>query len=226
MKTHKPAAPISLNELITRANDIAGLSLGELADTYSMNVPEDLTRHKGWVGQILEFALGATASSKPTPDFELLGVELKTIPISKNGKPLETTFITSTPLLNISGAKWEHSTVKKKLNHVLWVPILSCRSIPLRERIIGTGFLWRLDKELEMVLKRDWEEQIELISLGRVKDISANLGLALQIRPKAANSKSTTSAIGVNGSLIRTNPKGYYLKKEVTQKILDKQFRL
>lgn len=224
MRAHSP--PESLGELINRANEIAGLSIAELADKYSLCIPKDLTKNKGWVGQMLEFVLGATAKSKPVPDFELLGVELKTIPISKLGKPLETTFITSTPLLNISGAKWENSTVRKKLNHVLWVPILSCRSIPLPDRIIGTGFLWRLDTELEALLKQDWEEQMELITLGMVEEITANLGLALQIRPKAACSSSTTKAIGVYGEQIRTNPKGYYLRKEITKKILDSQFNL
>ncbi|NYR11319.1 DNA mismatch repair endonuclease MutH [Pseudoalteromonas sp. MIP2626] len=224
MKAPKP--PKSLEELISRANDIAGLSIVELAGRYSLNVPKDLTKNKGWVGQMLEYVLGATASSKPVPDFELLGVELKTIPISKLGKPLETTFITSTPLLNISGAKWEDSVVKKKLRNVLWVPILSCKSIPFPNRIIGTGFLWELDKELEKTLKNDWEEQMELIALGMVEKITANLGTALQIRPKAASSSSVTNAIGKHGKVIQTNPKGYYLKKEITQKILDDQFRL
>ena len=65
----------------------------------------------------------ATAGSKPTPDFEELGIELRA-PISFKGKPLETTFVSVTPLLNVTGMTWQQSTVRKKLNHVLWLPIL------------------------------------------------------------------------------------------------------
>ena len=96
--------------------------LGQLAEQYQFKTPDDLLREKGWTGQLIEYVLGATAA-KPTPDFEELGIELKTLPISFKGKPLETTFVSVTPLLNVTGMTWQQSTVRKKLNHVLWLPI-------------------------------------------------------------------------------------------------------
>ena len=57
-------------------------------------------RHaKGWAGQLIELYLGATAGSKQQQDFPTLGVELKTIPVSPDAKPLETTYVCITPLL-------------------------------------------------------------------------------------------------------------------------------
>lgn len=74
--------PRSVGELMQRVENIAGLTLGELAHQLSFKTPQDLLKEKGWVGQLIEAALGATAGSKPVPDFEHIGVELKTLPIS------------------------------------------------------------------------------------------------------------------------------------------------
>lgn len=53
----KPA-PTTQQELLTRAQQIAGLSFAELADEAGMTVPPDLRKDKGWVGQLLEWHLG------------------------------------------------------------------------------------------------------------------------------------------------------------------------
>ena len=222
----RPIKPASVNELMQRVDAIAGLTLGQLAEQYQFKTPDDLLREKGWTGQLIEYVLGATAGSKPTPDFEELGIELKTLPISFKGKPLETTFVSVTPLLNVTGMTWQQSTVRKKLNHVLWLPILGEREILPFHRTIGSGFLWQPSAEQDALLQRDWEEQMELIALGRVDEISGHLGDVMQIRPKAANSKALTDAIGPNGQIIQTLPRGFYLKTSFTGEILKQQFQL
>src|SRR5947199_4653637 len=50
-------------ELQVRLRRVAGRSLQEIADGQGVAVPRDLRRHKGWVGQLLERALGASAGS-------------------------------------------------------------------------------------------------------------------------------------------------------------------
>src|SRR5690606_39947645 len=87
----------------------------DVATVLGMAVPENLRRNKGWVGQLLEAALGASAGSQALQDFPELGVELKTIPLDANGKPLETTFVCTTPLLDVHQLTWETSTVRNKL---------------------------------------------------------------------------------------------------------------
>lgn len=220
----KPNPPATINELMQRVNDIAGITLGELATQYQFKTPEHLLREKGWPGQLLEYVLGASAGSKPVPDFELLGIELKSLPIGYNGKPLETTYVSVVPLTNLTGITWINSSVKKKLNHVLWLPVLAEKELQPTERTIGTGFLWQPTKDQEALLKRDWEEQIELIALGDIEKISGHLGEVLQIRPKAANNKATTNAIGPNGKIIKTLPRGFYLKTHFTHSILSQEF--
>jgi DNA mismatch repair protein MutH len=221
---NKPNAPRDIPELMMRVNAIAGLTLGEIATQYAFKTPDNLLREKGWIGQLIEYVLGATAASKPEPDFPHLGVELKTLPISYTGKPLETTYVSITPLTNLHGVTWQNSVVKKKLSNVLWLPILSERDLAPTDRIIGSGFLWQPSQQEEALLKKDWEELTEMIALGNIEQLNGHFGQVLQLRPKAANSKALTQAIGPNGSEIMTLPRGYYLKTEFTRQILAKQF--
>ena len=213
--------PQTLEQLLSQAQSIAGLTFGELADELHIPVPIDLKRDKGWVGMLLERALGATAGSKAEQDFSHLGVELKTLPINAEGYPLETTFVSLAPLVQNSGVKWENSHVRHKLSCVLWMPIEGSRHIPLRERHIGAPIFWKPTAEQERQLKQDWEELMDLIVLGKLEQITARIGEVMQLRPKGANSKAITKGIGKNGEVIDTLPLGFYLRKEFTAQILN-----
>lgn len=213
--------PQNLEQLLSQAQSIAGLTFGELADELHIPVPPDLKRDKGWVGMLLERALGATAGSKAEQDFSHLGVELKTLPINAEGYPLETTFVSLAPLVQNSGVKWENSHVRHKLSCVLWIPIEGSRHIPLRERHIGAPILWKPTAEQERQLKQDWEELMDLIVLGKLDQITARIGEVMQLRPKGANSRAVTKGIGKNGEIIDTLPLGFYLRKEFTAQILN-----
>ncbi|AYO33832.1 DNA mismatch repair endonuclease MutH [Haemophilus influenzae] len=213
--------PQTLEQLLSQAQSIAGLTFGELADELHIPVPIDLKRDKGWVGMLLERALGATAGSKAEQDFSHLGVELKTLPINAEGYPLETTFVSLAPLVQNSGVKWENSHVRHKLSCVLWMPIEGSRHIPLRERHIGAPIFWKPTAEQERQLKQDWEELMDLIVLGKLDQITALIGEVMQLRPKGANSRAVTKGIGKNGEIIDTLPLGFYLRKEFTAQILN-----
>ncbi len=218
--------PKNLSELLARAQQIAGLNLAQLAAQNEMKVPESLVRHKGWIGNLLELSLGASAGSKPEQDFPELGVELKTIPIDRFGKPLETTFVCVTPLVGITGLTWQQSNVRNKLSNVLWVPILAEKALAIGERVIGTPFLWHPSPNEEQQLQTDWEEIMEMIALGQVESVNAKTGQVIQLRPKGANSKALTDAIGQDGQPIKTLPRGFYLKINFTHQILKQQFGL
>ncbi|MCK5819519.1 MAG: DNA mismatch repair endonuclease MutH [Psychromonas sp.] len=220
------APPQTALELLARCDDIAGNSLQELADAAGIKMAEDLTTDKGWVGQLIEWHLGASAGNKPEQDFKHLGIELKTIPIDRFGKVLETTFVCSTPLLNTINLTWENSNICNKLSKVLWVPVQGERHIELCQRIVGTGFLWSANPDQTRQLKNDWNELMEKIALGQIELISARDGQVVQLRPKAANGQCLTDAYGKNGEVIKVRPRGFYLKKHFTQAIINLQFKL
>ncbi len=216
--------PTTESELFERALSISGYSFYELAKEANIDVPENLKKDKGWVGQLLEWHLGASAGSKPQPDFVELGIELKSIPISHQGKPLETTFISVAPLIGVHGLNWQESHVRHKLAKVLWIPVEGEREIPLKDRRVGTPILWSPTEQEENQLRQDWEELMEMIVLGQVEQITAKHGEVMQLRPKAANSRALTEAYGSNGKPIMTLPRGFYLRTQFTHQILQNHF--
>lgn len=222
MKIHTP--PKSEQELIERAHTLAGLSLADVAFEVGVEVPKNFKRQKGFTGQLIESYLGASAGSKPEQDFAELGIELKTLPLSPLLTPLETTYVCYAPLRDMMGVTWQTSNVRNKLQKVLWVPIQGQREIPPSQRIIGTPFIWQPSLQQSLLLQQDWEELMEMISLGKIESITARVGQVLQLRPKAANGQALTEAIGLDGKTILTRPRGFYLRKEFTQQVLAEAF--
>lgn len=214
----------SREELLDAAQRLAGLSIRELATKLDILPPPNLNRQKGWMGQLIELALNVTAGSKPIPDFPELGIELKTIPIDRSFNPLESTYICTAPLMFTHDIQWETSHLRNKISEILWLPIIGDKKELFLNKTIGTAILWT-PNEIEMeILEKDWNEIMEYIAEGKIATISARFGLALQLRPKAANGQSLTTAIGSKGELIRTRPRGFYLRTSFTKKIIGSHF--
>lgn len=219
-------APRSDDELLARAAALAGRTLGELARSFALEAPEDLRRAKGFVGGLVERALGADASSRAEPDFTALGVELKTLPVDARGRPLESTFVCTIELSDIGGMEWEESRVRHKLSRVLWVPVEGTRTIPVAERRLGTALLWSLEGEDEAALRADWEELAGWIGRGDVETLTAHVGRYLQVRPKAANSLARRRALDADGAVYDELPRGFYLRTQFTARLIARHFAL
>ncbi|MGE0860290.1 MAG: MutH/Sau3AI family endonuclease, partial [Gammaproteobacteria bacterium] len=119
----KVAPPRDEAELLARAGALAGAPVREVAALCRRPVPRDLRRHKGWLGELLECALGATARSRPEPDFVELGIELKTVPVDQDGRPRESTHVCTVSLGDLVGQRGPTSSVRRKLARELWVPL-------------------------------------------------------------------------------------------------------
>ena len=216
--------PRSEAELLARADAIAGRTLGDVAAELGLPVPATTRHGKGWTGTVIEHALGANAGSLPEPDFRLISVELKTIPIGAGGRPLESTYVCTVPLAGDAGPSWRDSNVRRKLARVLWLPFEGDRAIPLPARRIGSALLWSPSHEEEAALASDWETLMDRVVLGRVEEISAREGEHLQIRPKAANAAARRRAIGSSGAWETTLPRGFYLRASFTAAILARHY--
>jgi DNA mismatch repair protein MutH len=221
-----PGAPRTELELLQSAQALAGLSLGELAERLGLGVPADLRRAKGFVGGLLERALGASAGSRALPDFPELCIELKTLPVDRGGMPLESTFVCTIPLAAIGDVEWDDSRVRRKLLRVLWVPVEGERAIPVGARRIGQPLLYRLTPEDEAELRRDWEELAGLIGRGHVESLTGHLGRSLQIRPKAAHSRARRIGFDAEGVPFAALPRGFYLRASFTRALLSRHYAL
>ncbi len=212
--------PTSLPELEARAVALTGLPLARLAAELDAPVPADLRRAKGWVGQLVEAALGAEGGSRPEPDFGALGVELKTIPVGRDGAPRESTFVCTAPIEGAFEASWETSRVRGKLAHVLWVPIAGDRGEPPGARTIGTPRLWVPDPVEDAAIAEDWLRLSELIAGGELHRIHGRLGAVLQLRPKGANAADYAWMLDEEGEWVRSVPFGFYLRARFTRGVL------
>ncbi|WP_419421099.1 DNA mismatch repair endonuclease MutH [Legionella sp. D16C41] len=223
MSVHLPKAPpINECELLLRCQQIEGISFAQLAQLVQLAIPKESTKRKGWAGLAIEAILGATAGTKALPDFNHLGIELKTIPFNAWGKPAESTFITTIPLLHVHQQNWYSSECYKKLKRILWIPVEGLRDIPFEARRIGQAYLWSPTASEEAILKQDWLELTTMIGMGRLEEIDATMGQYLQVRPKAANAQSLCYGFNSEGSKILTLPRGFYLRRHFTESLFAK----
>jgi DNA mismatch repair protein MutH len=218
-------APETEAELLERCQLLAGRTLGQVAADLGQSVPENLQRHKGWVGQLLETYLGADAGNQAEPDFTGLAIELKTLPLNARGEPKESTYVCTVSLTESGSLQWQDSWVRRKLSRVLWLPVEADAAIPLADRYVGLGWLWQPDAEQERQLQQDWEELMDRVVLGEQAEISAREGEYLQIRPKAAHSRIMAKSLSDEGESSLINPKGFYLRSSFTRHLLATQFK-
>jgi DNA mismatch repair protein MutH len=212
--------PETIEELLERARALEGLSVGELARRLGRPCPRDPLRGKGQAGELLELSLGANAGNQDQPDFQNLGVELKTIPLDEAGHVRESTYVCYLDLDRVHHEEWERSRVRRKLRRVLWVPVEHNPGGAPADRHLGTAQLWSPTGEQEAVLRADWTEIVGRIAVGDIEAISAHLGQALQLRPKAPNAAARVEAPGPEGEILFTVPRGFYLRARFTEAIL------
>jgi DNA mismatch repair protein MutH len=204
---------VTEGELLARARDLGGRTLEEVARRASIR---EVPKHKGAAGSLVERALGAPSGGSG-PDFAELGVEVKTIPIDASGRPAESTFVCCAPRAPERG--WAASAVRAKLARVLWVPVEAGRAWD--ERRIGAAFLWSPDREEEDVLQRDWEELSELLASG-AELVSARIGRALQLRPKARDGSVRVRGADADGAPALARPRAFYLRRSFTTGVLSR----
>ncbi|MCO4762921.1 MAG: DNA mismatch repair endonuclease MutH [Myxococcales bacterium] len=211
---------------MARAIELSGWTVGDVAASLDWDVPPDLRRAKGYIGQLLEAALGAPDNHHQGPDFDNLGVELKTIPIRADGRPVESTWVTRASLQDAAEQPWEGSAVQCKLQCVLWIPILTEPGVPPGARQIGSPLLWRPSVEEEATLRRDWQDIMERIMLGGLSELDASIGDALQLRPKGATARELAPAVDREGRPTMAQARGFYLRARFTRTVLAAAFGL
>jgi len=209
--------PLDEAELLSRCRRIEGLSIAQLAARLSVGIPDDPIHCKGMVGTLMERALGTSAGNQSLPDFPHLNIELKTLPIGVLNKPVESTFITSIPLMTIQQQKWKTSNCFIKLKRILWVPIELDSNIPLHYRRFGQAFLWSPSHDDEIILEQDWILLSTMIGTGLLSEVDARMGKYLQVRPKAMNGKALCHGFDQQGNRIKTLPRGFYLRSRYTE---------
>jgi DNA mismatch repair protein MutH len=209
--------PASLEELLARAAALEGQSLRALAAEPLAPAEGPNVHQKGRVGALIERALGAAGVAQAGPDFPALGVELKTLPVDAAGRVRESTFVCRLSLRSAEEVDFEASPLCHKLQHVLFVPIVTGGA----ERRVGRALSWRPSAAQWSVLRADYDDLVGMIALGKIESLNARRGRWLQLRPKAAHGRVRTRAHNEEGEPLWTMPRGFYLRARFTQALLE-----
>lgn len=213
-------APPSERALLDRARGLAGRNVGELCLGLGRALPEDAKRAKGFVGALVERALGASAGSRSEPDFPELGVELKTIPLRPDGAPSESTFVCTLRFGDAIELDFGRCPAGAKLARVLFVPVEHA-AVPLAERRFGRAVLWCPDERERAILEADWALVASRLSRGEGGRLDAHVGEALQVRPKGRRAAERRIAVDEDGPHW-WQPRGLYLRTSFTHRVLER----
>jgi DNA mismatch repair protein MutH len=212
----------TLEALLAHARALVGVELGELADTLGLPAPSGHVRTKGWAGQLIELELGVAPGGARGPDFATLGIELKTVPVTADLAPLESTAVCQIDPIAIAAESWESSYVRRKLARVLFIAL----EVPegartVGERRVAAVRLWSPDAEQERLLRADFELFVRgFFRRGRTGDITGHLGAILQVRPKGKNAADTRDGYDAAGNATRVGKSGFYLRPSFVASIL------
>lgn len=208
--------PATETELIARARALSGHTIAEVAERAGRALPR--TGHKGYVGSLVEHALGI-APRGAGPDLAALGVEIKTTPVDARGAPRESTFVCMVPREGLDRA-WGLSAPRAKLARVLFVPV-ECVGT-LHTRRVGTAFLWSPDADEDATLASDWSELAGLLRAHGHEHVSARHGTLMQVRPKAAHARARWRATGDDEAPMLALPRAFYLRRTFVASILSR----
>lgn len=224
-RSKAPPPPQNLTELKARLMTLRGRSLGQIAKTLEVPLARSTTHAKGFAGELLEFALGAQAHNLPLPDFTNLSIELKSMPVGYDLKPLESTFLCHAPLMNVRGLDFYHSPLYKKIALMLFVAVEGEKEIPIKDRKVLGFYLFKPQGAVLDQIKADYDELMEMVATGHAHDINGAIGQIIQMRPKAASGQELTSFITEDGQIGKTRPRGFYMRRSFTLQIAAAMFK-
>ena len=164
----------SLDSIVNYTNLLEGKSLREACGN---KIEEHDYKGKGNFGQILEkFYYGYEPNSNPEPDFEKVGMELKSSPLKilKNGeyRSKERLVLNIINYLEVYKEEFDGSSFWKKNAHLLLVFYLHDKELDLLDYVIKIADDWKYPKQDLEIIKQDWEVINKKIKEGKAHELS------------------------------------------------------
>jgi DNA mismatch repair protein MutH len=218
----RPASPVTtFAELTARAHSIEGVPLKDLAD-YLRYPLRDPSRHKGYVGNLIQFAFGLRPNSRQQPDLERFRIEIKTVPIDTDLNALENTRLTKiNPAELVLEDDWSRSHAFRKVTTILFVPVVKHPRTPSN---VGSWharspFVWMPSIDELATLETDW---LTIRDRYRAGDVSRTAigGEYMFANAQSRNSTVRESYELVTGATKIVQPKAFYLLKPLTTRVL------
>ena len=214
------------DSIVYYATKLVGKTLREATGASSI---EDPASRKGSLGNAVEYYyFKFDPNSDPNPDFNEVGIELKTTPLKRtkagNLVSKERLVLSMINYMDVVNETWETSSVLKKSDKILLLSYLYEPDTNPVDYEFYLAELWSIPDEDLYTIKRDWETVVNKIRSGHAHEISSGDTLYLEACTKAANADVRRPQ---PFSDIPAKPRAWALKQSymttVTERILDAQ---
>jgi DNA mismatch repair protein MutH len=173
-------------EILDRARPLVGLTLGEIG---AASGHSHVSAGKGGVGLAIEAFFGIPPNSRSEADFPAAGIELKVLPMKRQGRDLavkERTVVSMIDYEAIVEETWASAKVRHKL-HILFVYYEHLDDRAKREFPILEVTLWGPDDRTDSLLQADWERVQAKVRHGFAHQLSESDGRILGPCTKGPN---------------------------------------
>jgi DNA mismatch repair endonuclease MutH len=189
---------------------------------------EDPSARPGWkptksiLGDVMEWYFGIPKNNSPEPDFPAAKVELKILPLKRKGTLLavkEPTSISMIDYMTLLTEKWQTATVRKKLNHLLFV-FFAIQLDDLMASRVRAVVLWEPRPVDNAIFQSDWTRTWKLVDEGLAHQLSESQAEALAARRKGMGGPSDRGRSQPKSPEVAKS-RAWALKSSFTRQILD-----
>jgi DNA mismatch repair endonuclease MutH len=203
------------NAVRAKLRTAEGKTIRDLAAMLGTSVGRD----KSASARVIRRLLGQKAHGR-LGEFERFGVELKTVPIDRKGRPVESMSFPSFIHEELQYETWPDSDLLGRLNRILIVPIQRSKGQDQGEGVVQRAFFWSPPESDLVEISLEWDRYRQLISSGLARHLpKASETKYIHVRPKARNARDRDLAPG-GFDVIR---KCFWLNSDYVESIIREQ---
>jgi DNA mismatch repair protein MutH len=192
--TRLPKDPEGEFEAVTlaRLESIEGQTIAAVAASLGRQVG----RGKSAAADVIRALVGQKAKGR-IGDFDRFGVELKTLPIDRRGRPVERTSFPAFVHEELAFETWEASDLLGRLNRILFVPLYRDKGQEQATAVVRPAFFWS-PTETELVgISEEWSRICDLILAHKSRDLPKESQTRfIHVRTHGRNSRDQEPAPG------------------------------
>lgn len=162
-------------------------------------------------------AIGITRDDVRIREFEQRGVQVKTVPLSFEGRPFEAMSFPNFDHMSVIHDVWETSDLLARLERLLIIPLIRReRDTPKQKSVWGNAFFWSPTSDQLSGIQCEWEGYVQRIASGLSNELPGYAQTQfIHVRPHARNKKDTEEA-PVVGQVVK---KCFWLNPEFIARI-------
>jgi len=200
--------------VLGRLHALRGRRIDEVAA--QLQVP--ISRAKSGLAILVRRALGVHRDSARIKEFESFGVEIKTAPVSREGKPFESMSFPRIHHMEIVDDDWADSDLRSRLERLLIIPLIRAyKEQPKEEHMIGRAFFWSPSDDELSGIQSEWERFVDAIRIGHSDRLpTAASTRFIHLRPKGRDRSDKEDAPGG----LRVVKRCFWLNNDYVERII------